>query len=101
MSLATQVRIILVAGVLCLVGALYQTSMLMHWSSRSVEAKGTVVTIEGNSADNKPGPRRACMQTLHYRFAGPDGKFIAAAKAYGGAIAAFARVGHGRVLRTR
>lgn len=73
MSFAAQVRIILVAGVLCLVGALYHTSMLIHWSLRSLEAKGTVVTIDGNSADHKPGARRACTQTLHYNFAGPDG----------------------------
>lgn len=77
MSVLWQARIILAFSCLCLLGASYKLFDLMHWNARTIEAKGTIIAIEGNSAEQKPVVgRRKCnaWQTLHYRFTGSDGR---------------------------
>ena len=76
MSVLWQVRIIVVFGALCFLGASYKLFDLMQWEVRKVEAKGTITAIEGYSAEQEPvAGRRKCngWQTLHYRYTGPDG----------------------------
>jgi hypothetical protein len=72
MSLHWQARILLVFGALCFLGASYKAFDVIQWQVRKVEATGTITAIDGHSAEHKPGPRGACLQTLHYVFMGSD-----------------------------
>lgn len=74
MSVDRQGLVILALSVVFLLAASYKLVDVVQWHLRKVEARGTITAIAGCSADNRPGSRSACLQTLHYKFAGPDGR---------------------------
>ena len=74
MSLHWQARILLSLSALSFLGASYKVSDVLHWQLRKAEAVGTIIAIDGHSAEHKPGPRSACLQTLNYVFMSADQK---------------------------
>ena len=74
MNIERQGLVLLALSVALLLGASYKLVDVLQWHLRKAEARGTITAVEGCSAENRPSRRGACLQTLHYEFAGPNGR---------------------------
>jgi hypothetical protein len=74
MNIERQGLVLLALSLVFILGASYNLVDVLQWHLRKVEARGTITAIEGYSAENRPRSRGACLQTLHYKFSGPDGR---------------------------